>query len=250
MFNETDGNQQDTTLYTQYDQQAEQVSKEAPAVAQPENSTKDQNIRFLRDRAEMAERRNLELERMIKMNMSQQQSNKIQLVDEDDDMDIADDNYIEGKKYKKDVKSLRREVQNTRKEFAEFVQQSSMANAESRLMTQFSDFNNVVSKENLQRLADEKPVLYRTIMANQDIYDRGYTAYELLKTSGIIENSYAPTDKRLEENKTKPRSSANASPQVGDTPLSRVGDYDRRILTEARKRELRQQVEDSRRYKV
>jgi hypothetical protein len=54
-------------------------------------------------------------------------------------------------------------------------------------------------------------------------------------------------DKRIEQNKNKPRSIANVAPQTGDTPLTKVGDYDRRILTEERKAEIRRQVEEAKR---
>ena len=61
------------------------------------------------------------------------------------------------------------------------------------------------------------------------------------------DSQYSNQDKRLEENKAKPRAIGNASPQAGDTPLSKVGDYDRRILTEERKDQLRKQVEEAKR---
>jgi len=216
----------------------------------PQESPKDTSMRILRERAEAAERRSLELERMVQMNMSQQQSNqKMQIVDDEDDFDLNDDTYIEGKHLKKYVRNLKQELKNTKKQFEEYNQQNSMHQAEMRLKTQFSDFESVVSKENLERLQQQKPALYRTILANSDIYDKGYVAYELIKNSGILTDQYQELDKRVEENRSKPRSAANAAPQSGETPLARVGDYDRRILTEDRKDQLRRQVEEAKRYK-
>ncbi len=217
----------------------------------PQESPKDTSMRILRERAEAAERRSLELERMVQMNMSQQSqnNNKMQVVDDEDDFDLNDDTYIEGKHLKKYVKSLKQELKNTKKQFEEYNQQNSMHQAEMRLKTQFNDFESVVSKENLERLQQQKPALYRTILANSDIYDKGYVAYELIKNSGILTDHYQELDKRVEENRSKPRSAANASPQSSETPLARVGDYDRRILTEDRKDQLRRQVEEAKRYK-
>jgi hypothetical protein len=212
--------------------------------------SKQTSIRLLRERAEAAERRSQELERMVQMNMSQQQSNqKMQIVDDEDDFDLNDDTYIEGKHLKKYVKSLKQELKNTKKQFEEYNQQNSMHQAEMRLKTQFNDFESVVSKENLERLQQQKPALYRTILANSDIYDKGYVAYELIKNSGILTDQYQELDRKVEENRSKPRSAANAAPQSGDTPLARVGDYDRRILTDERKDQLRKQVEEAKRYK-
>jgi len=217
----------------------------------PQESPKDTSMRILRERAEAAERRSQELERMIQMNMSQQnqQSNKINIVDNDDDFDISDDTYIEGKHLKKYVKNLKQELKNTKKQFEEYNQQNAITQAEIRLKSQFNDFENVVNKENLEKLQHQKPALYRTILANSDIYDKGYTAYELIKHSGIVTDHYQELDKRVEENRLKPRSAANASPQSSDTPLTRIGDYDRRILTEDRKDQLRRQVDEAKRHK-
>jgi len=220
-----------------------------------QNTTPDQkevNMRILRERAETAERRSLELERMVQMNMSQQNqhNNKMQLADnDDDDFDMSDDTYVEGKHLKKYVKNLKQELKNTKRQFEEYNQQNAITNAEMRLKNQFNDFESVVSKENLEKLQQQKPALYRTILANTDIYDKGYTAYELIKNSGILAGNYQELDKKVEENRSRPRSAANAAPQSGDTPLARVGDYDRRVLTEERKDQLRRQVDEAKRYK-
>jgi hypothetical protein len=232
-------------LYPAEQEQVIEKTSEAPV----QESQKETSMRILRERAEAAEKRSLELERMMQMNMSQQQTNKIQVSDDDDDFDLNDDTYIEGKHLKKYVKNLKQELKNTRKQFEEYNQQNALTQAEMRLKSQFNDFDTVVNKENLEKLQQQKPVLYRTILANNDIYDKGYAAYELIKHSGIIADQYQDLEKKVEENKSKPRSAANASPQSGDTPLTRVGDYDRRILSEERKDQLRRQVEEAKRYK-
>jgi hypothetical protein len=224
-------------------------SKSQEVQSSSQESQKETSMRILRERAEAAERRSLELERMMQLNMSQQQSNKMQVVDNDDDFDISDDTYIEGKHLKKYVKNLKQELKNTKRQFEEFNQQNALTQAEMRLKNQFNDFETVVNKENLEKLQQQKPALYRTILANTDIYDKGYTAYELIKNSGLLIDQYQELDKKVEENKSKPRSAANASPQSGDTPLTRIGDYDRRILSEDRKNQLRKQVEEAKRYK-
>ena len=226
--------------------QQEQVIEQQPEQKTADEISKQESLRVLRERADSAERRNRELEHMIQMNMSQQQTNKMQL-DDSDDFDISDDTYVEGKHLKKYVKSLKQENKKNKQQFEEYMQQTALVNAEMRLKSQFNDFEDVVNTETLEKLQQQKPALYRMILANNDVYDKGYTAYELIKNSGIINNKYADVDRRVEENKSKPRSASNAAPQTGDTPLSRVGDFDRRILTDARRDEiLRQSVEYAR----
>lgn len=243
-------------MFDQLDETAEQYpQQEASSTQQQEQNTaqesqKEVNMRILRERAESAERRALELERMVQMNMSQQQqSTKMQVVEDEDDFGFEDDSLIEGKQLKKYVKSLKRELKDTKKQFQEFNEQNAVAQAEMRLKGQFNDFDTVVTKENLEKLQIQKPALYRTILASPDMYDKGYAAYELIKVSGILNDQYQELDKRVEDNRSKPRSAANVAPQSGDTPLMRVGDYDRRILSEDRKEQLRRQVEEAKRYK-
>jgi hypothetical protein len=226
-------------------EQEQTTTKAEESVAQ--ESQKESNMRILRERAEAAERRSAELERIMQMNMSQQQPTKMQV--EDDDFDISDDMYIEGKHLKKYVKNLKQELKNTKKQFEDYNQQNALTQAEIRLKSQFNDFDTVVTRENLKKLENEKPSLYRTILSNPDVYDKGYAAYELIKHSGILAENYESLDRKVEENRSKPRSAANVSPQSGDTPLARVGDYDRRILTEERKDQLRRQVEEAKRTK-
>ncbi len=245
MFNEL--NDAAEHLYPTAD---EHQSTEATQQLTQQESQKEANMRILRERAESAERRALELERMVQMNMSNnQQATKMQLVDEDDDFGMSDDTYVEGKHLKKYVKSLKQELKNTKKQFEDFNQQNALAQADMRLKSQFNDFDTVVTKENLDKLASQKPSLYRTILSNPDMYDKGYAAYEFIKNSGVLDNQYQELDKRVEDNRMKPRSAANAAPQSGDTPLARVGDYDRRILSEDRKEQLRRQVDEAKRNK-
>lgn len=228
-------------------EQPVQAIQEIQEQTQP--SEKEQNMRYLRERAEMAERRAQELERIVQMNMSQnQQSTKLQIEDEDD-FDVSDDTYIEGKHLKKYIRTLKNDLKKTKEQQAEFMRQSTVTNAELRLKSQFSDFDSVVSRENLEKLSQQKPALFRSIMSNPDIYDQGYTAYEMIKGSGVLANNYAAQDRKIEENKAKPRASANVAPQTSETPLARVGDYDRRILSKERKDELLRQVELAKSYK-
>lgn len=227
----------------------QETNRDNQSHVQKSESEKEQNMRYLRERAESAERRMQELERAMQMNMNQQQTTKMQIVEEPDDFDISDDTYIEGKHLKKYVKSLKNELKETKKQFAEFNQKSAVSQAEMRLKSQFADFDSVVSKDNLEKLASQKPSLFRSIMSNPDIYDQGFTAYEMIKNSGIGANPYQDQDRRIEENRAKPKAAANAPSHTAETPLARVGDYDRRVLTKERKEQLLRQVELAKSYK-
>jgi hypothetical protein len=98
-----------------------------------------------------------------------------------------------------------------------------------QLRNKYNDFDSVVSAENLERLKKDKPFLYKSIISNPDLYEKGQAAYDIIKNSVFYaeKNRYEDVDKRIEQNKNKPRSIANVAPQTGDTPLTKVGDYDR-----------------------
>lgn len=232
-------------------QQYEQTEQPQPevveqkAVEQKQETEKEQNWRMMRDRMESAERRAQDLERMIQMNMNQQQNTKMQVVDDEDDFDISDDTYIEGKHLKKYIKTLKKDLKETKEKVSKYNQEMAVSNAEWKLKSQFSDFDQVVSSSNLEKLKLDKPALFRSIMSTPDIYDQGYAAYEMIKSAGYASNNYEEQNRRIEDNKSKPRSSATTAAQTAETPMARIGDYDRRILTEDRKRQLLKQVEDA-----
>ena len=216
-------------------QQQEQVVEQSQETTQ--ESKRDRNTQNLRERAEAAERRAAEYERYIQQNMSQQQTTKMQIHDEDD-IDISDDTYVEGKHLKKYIKKLEKKLESNEQRFSQYNE----TNAEMRLKSQFNDFDSVVNTESLRKLQQQKPALYRTILANPDLYDKGYTAYELIKSSGIASsnnnNDYEDIDRRVAQNQSKPRSASNVSPQVSQSPLGEVTDMGRRILSDKQAAEI------------
>ena len=235
-------------------QQVPEVQAQETPQEQPKESDKNENMRLMREkieaserRAQETERRNLELERIVRENMNQNQpSTKMQITD-DDETGVDDDLYVDGRQFKKRTKKLEQKLEETQKKFEAYVQQSSVEIAESKLRAQFADFDTVVTEANLKILAEREPVLFRSIMSSQNIADRGHAAYKMIKNSGVLTSEFAEVDKKIEDNKSKPRAAANASPQAAETPLTRVGDYDRRVLTEDRKEQLRRQVEEAKR---
>jgi hypothetical protein len=206
--------------------------------------TTEQNFRVMRERAEIAERRAQEMEQYIR---AQQQPKEQAPQEEYDDFDIKDEDFVEGKHVKKPIRKLQKELKQQKQELDEYKKQISAESARLRLRSEMPDFEKVVNQTTLDKLSKTKPALYRTLMATQDLYDCGYSAYEMIKNNKLDINEYEDQDNRLDTNKAKPRSSSAASPHAQEAPLSRAQDYDRRILTEERKEQLRRQVEDAKR---
>lgn len=221
-------------------------AKESPEAAKVE-TPKEQNIRLLRERAERAEREVAE----YKKNMEQMKERKVEYEQpkvvhqsDDDEFNIDDDSYVEAKY----VKQLRKEVKETRKQLQEMNQMSQISHAEMRLKSEFPDIMDVVTPSNIQDLKAVRPDIYENLMYNPDMYKRGKLMREAIKDN-VMSDKYESQDKRIEDNKTKPRSSATVPTQQSETPLTRVGDYDRRVLTEARKEQLRIQVAESKKFR-
>lgn len=197
-------------------------------------SDREVNMRVMRERAEQAERRALELERA----MWQQQNALGVKPKEAQQPEYEDETLIEGKhlkKYDKSVQELRSELEETKKQLANF----NTTSAELQLRAKYSDFDSIVNDDNIERLAKEKPALYRSILANPDLKDKGESAYEAIKVFLKPQTvNYEQVDRRIAENKMKPKASPSVAPQASESPLSRAGDYDRRSLSDARKDEL------------
>lgn len=212
-------------------------------VAQENEATR--NFRELRDRADAIERRAAEQEKRNKeleaalLAQSQGQQQQFELVDDD----IDDDVYIDGKRHKRTIAKLKKELEDTRKTVNDFIQHTTMSNAEMRLKNQFADFNDVVTEENLRKLAQSDPQMMRTILANNDLYDRGYISYSLLKSAGIGAK-YNDVEEKSAQNKNRPRSSSSAAPQTGQTPLTQVDQFDRIVLSPEDKKRLIKMRED------
>jgi len=194
-------------------------------------SSKEINFRLLRERAERAERRLQELE-----------TQRAPQSQEDDDFDVDDEGLVEGKQLKKYAREAKIDFKQTKQQ----LEALNSAYAEMRLKAKYPDFDQVVTPENVKKLSEVDPVLYRSMMANPDLYEKGEAACKLIK-SFVMAEKYPEQDKRLQDNRAKPRA-AGTSGQTADTPLAHVNDYDRRVLTEERKEQLRRQVADAKRH--
>ena len=223
-----------------------------PAVEQPQEAPKkapetqkEYNLRILRERAERAEKRLAELESSYQSQPRSPSQPSYQQAPEEqvDEPSIDDESYIEGKQLKKVLKSVKRELQDTRRLMEEQNRQAYTAATEARLRMTFPDFDQVVNADNLKNLQMIHPEDYSSMMANGDLYAKAKTAYNMIKNYKIVDE-YAEETSRLEANKQKPRSAASLNAQVSrdETPLARVGDYDRRILTEEDRERIRQRV--------
>jgi hypothetical protein len=216
-------------------QTAEEVVPTVEAKPEPpKQDSREYNFSIMRERAEQAERKARELEQALLAKQAQSENNEL---------GVDDDGIVEGKhlkKYDKTVKDMKEELARTKKQLETFT----TTTTETHLRTKFPDFDKIVTDENLEKLSREKPALYRSILANPDLKDKGETAYDAIQTF-LQPGKFAAEDKRIAENKLKPRSSATAGSQSSDGPLARVGDFERRMLNKEQRDALWKEMQEA-----
>lgn len=225
-----------------------QVNQEQEEKNETQESQKDANVRILRERAETerkareaAEQRVRDLEEFYKSQLSSTQKQKIELVEEDDD-DVQADSYIEGRHLKKTTKQLKDQIKKTQDEFSKYKQEADRNLAEQRIKIEYPDFYDVVNEESLKNLQDKNPIEFEMIMNNQDHYKRLKLARNIIERYGLNDTT-SHIDKKIEENRLKPRTAAGTSAQSSDSPLAQVSNYERRTLSKDRVEALRRMAD-------
>lgn len=176
---------QEEIVQPQDAQITQEVSQE-----QNEESSKDYNFRQLRETNKQLEARLRKSEEMLE-NMSRSKLSP----EESEDLNIGEEDLIEGKHLKKVIARLEQKIQ-----------ANEQAYIPDRLRSKFTDFDQVVTKENLERLQQSEPELYNTIRSGSDLFQKGVAAYKTLKSLGIIDEqeTYMKNKEIVQNNHKKP----------------------------------------------
>lgn len=186
---------------------------------EPKSAVKQSSWKILRDKAEQAERRAQEAERLLEQYSSQQQS----VEEPEEDLSMDEDSLVEGKHLAKVYK----EVRQLKSQLKQYEQKSTVSAVELKLKAQYPDFDNIVSGENLANLKAAYPEIAHTINSSNDLYSKAVSAYTMIKKLGISEpvDVYSEDKARAQKNAAKPRSMASISPQQGDSPLTKANAF-------------------------
>lgn len=145
-------------------------------VDSPEESkenTKEFNFRQLRENNKQLEERLKKSDEIIEtFTNSQHQSSLSEVPPEEEP--LGEDDIAEGKHLKKLEAKLEK-----------MMYQKELEAVPDKLKGKFADFDQVVTKENLEKLKDTEPELYRTIRSGTDLFAKGVAAYKTLKSLGI-----------------------------------------------------------------
>jgi hypothetical protein len=209
--------------------------------SKPSAEEQERNWRALERGRDEAERRSRELERqnseyaaMVKEMAMNNNRPAEPVVDEDDD-DIP--NLGQTKK------TIRREAEKIAKDIVQKTMAEREQNeAPKRLKQEFADFDEIVSKENVDYLIKNEPELATILNETKDNYIKGKVAYKYIKKLGF--------DKKDSVNAMKQDASRNAAKPVSPNAIAgknSVGDANMfsRGLTPDLKKQLNQEMIDA-----
>jgi hypothetical protein len=227
------------------DAQNQEDTEQVQPLAQEEPKREDHpNFRAVRDAKEKAEReRDAILSQMLEMQQRmqsmQQQPKQQEEPQEDYDIDIDADALVEGKHVKKVTAKLKAMEQQLKR----YQAQSDEVAIESRIRSQYPDFEKVVSKENVDILNERFPEIAKTLRDTPDMFNKAAAAYSVIKNFGIHQDEPPKNSDRAKAiaNSQKPRPLTSVSPTQGDSPLSKANAF-ANGMTDELKEQLRKEM--------
>lgn len=219
------------------------VEEVKPIKAKP---TPQESFKQLKEAKEREERERLRLEREHNDLMrkyreleAKNQPKKEEVAEEDTyNLSLNADDLVEGKH----LSQVDKKIKSLEKQLKQYEQQTTLNTIQSRLKSQYPDFDSIVSNQNIETLKAQYPELAQTLNSSTDLYATAVSAYTMIKKFGISQTPEQIEDvKRIQTNAAKPRPLTSISPQQGETPLSRVNAF-ANGLTDELKEQLRKEM--------
>ena len=204
-----------------------QPSEEVITSSAQESKHNDINIRQLREEKEKAQRERDDLLRRLQEIEQKKQQQPIE-----EETVLNPDDLVEWRHVQKRFKNMEDQLKS-------YQQQSTLSSTEIALKNKFNDFDQVVTYENIEILRTLEPEIAESISSNQNLYNKGAAAYKAIKR--LLEEKDTLNKEKAVQNMQKPRPSNTASPQYGDSPLSKANSFGKR-MTEERRKEVYQEM--------
>lgn len=164
---------------------------------------------------------------------------------ESEEVLVGDDDIVEGKhltKTNKELKKLKEEVRT-------YKEQAAMLSVESRIKSTYSDFDRIVTMENIEKLKSQYPELAASVDATPDLYSKAVAAYTLIQKFGLNESDPYMQDKiKAQANAAKPRPLASVSPQQGGSPMEKANAFATGLTPELKAQLLKEMTEAQKNY--
>ena len=196
--------------------------EEVQPAPQRQRSDVDHNWNEARRMREQVERENYELRQQLKTLSTRP-------TQEDDLTKLADDDIIT-------VGQSRRLHQKEARQIAEdVIRQREADTMEDRLLLKYQDFNQVVTKENIEILQQNEPELAMSLQGlAHDPYAQAQAAYKLLKKFGLgVSQEVAKNKEKAAENSRKPVSVQSVTKQ--SSAIGNVHSFENGLTPELQK---------------
>jgi len=221
----------------------------SPAYAAPEpepESAAKKSFRELSAAKKKAERERDEYRQLLAEMQAARNPAPVAPVEEDDNFNLGDDDIAEGKHISKVDKRAQNKIKALEQRLQKYERETAESRAETRLRTQYPDFDKVVSRENIELFAQAYPDVAQSLNANPDLFSKASSAYTMIKKFGIYQESPFSSEKAVAlKNVAKPRPLASVAPQQGATPMSRANAFENGLTDDLRV-QLRKEMEQSR----
>lgn len=199
-----------------------------PTEQAKEISDKEINFQRMREKLQRLEQENQEFKQYIT------QATPKNSPPEEDELGLEDDDIPDGRL----VKKLYKQIETLKKTY----EADKQATLPERLKTKFQDFDQVVTKENLEKLQHTEPEVYASIISGKDLYSKSVSAYKTLKALGIVKDDpYVQDKERVHQNQTRPLS---AQAIRGQGALSEANVFAKGLTPELKK-QLQQEMEQA-----
>lgn len=206
--------------------QAEATELTSRVSETPPPSDKDYNFKRLREEKERIDQELAETRKRLR---------EFEQLDPDniDDSDLAEGRH---------VKSLQRRVESQAKELKKFqdsYHQQMMTSQIETFRSKNPDFDQVVTKENIEKLKTTEPEVFASITVGEDLYAKSVSAYKTLKALGIAD-PYKDQKDQVQVNQSRPLS---AQAVKGQGALSDANAFAKGLTPELKKQLQHEMVE-------
>lgn len=206
-------------------------SETVEPIVQPQNQKEGGHFKKLRESLEKSEREKEQLyEILFKMQQPVQpvQKEQVESESEFEDNDFVPRNYVD------------RKLRETQQQLHQYQQALYEQTVTGQLQAQYTDFSQILSKDNIAKLRQEHPEIAASLASNPDIASKAQATYKIIKKLGLDkeQENYEPVKKKIESNAQKPR------PAVA-TPLSYASSYDYQRMSDDEMRRERLAMEQA-----
>lgn len=207
-----------------------QTERQASEPDRRKRNDAEYNWAEARRKMQELEKRNQELQEAVSKIQTQNQP-----PEKDEFANLADEDFLT-------VAQARKLAQKMARDVAEgVVKQREAATVDERLQLKYSDYAEIVSKENIELLKQTEPELALSLAHTPDPYQQGVAAYKLLKKIVKQEAPMTQEKKKAIENSQKPLSAnaASKSAALGNAHMFENG------LTPELKKQLQKEMQEA-----